>query len=62
MSTDADELMAAGAATLSLSVPARYMHSPFEVVRGADMEAAASLVVALARRLGEAVRPGWSVP
>jgi len=62
MSTDADEFMAAGAATLSLSVPLRYMHSPFEVVRGADMEAAAGLVAALARRLGEAVHPGWSVP
>jgi putative aminopeptidase FrvX len=62
MSTDADELMAAGAATLSLSVPLRYMHSPFEVVRGSDMEAAASLIAALARRLGEAIHPGWSVP
>ena len=55
MSTDADELMAAGsAATLSLSLPVRYMHSPFEVAHGDDLEAAARLVAALARRVGEA--------
>jgi putative aminopeptidase FrvX len=53
MATDADELMAApGAATLSLSLPVRYMHSPFEVARLSDLEAAARLVAALARRLG----------
>jgi endoglucanase len=63
MSTDADELMAAGvAATLSLSVPMRYMHSPFEAVRGDDLEAAAVLVAALARRLGEVWQPGLLVP
>jgi putative aminopeptidase FrvX len=63
MSTDADELMAAGvAATLSLSVPMRYMHSPFEVVRGDDLEATAVLVAALARRLGEVWQPGLLVP
>lgn len=57
-STDADELMAtAGAATLSLSIPLRYMHSPFEVVRGSDMEAAATLLAALARRIGEESSP-----
>ncbi|HEY5386752.1 MAG TPA: M42 family peptidase [Thermoleophilia bacterium] len=55
MSTDADELMAAGtAATLSLSFPVRYMHSPFEVAHGGDLEAVAHLVAALARRVGEA--------
>ena len=54
MSTDADELMAAGAtATLSLSLPVRYMHSPFEVAHGDDLEAAARLIVALAWRVGE---------
>lgn len=62
MSTDADELMAAGAATLSLSVPLRYMHSPFEVVRGIDMEAAARLLAALARRVGDVFEPGRFVP
>jgi putative aminopeptidase FrvX len=30
----------------------RYMHSPFEVVRGDDMEATVSLIVALAKELG----------
>lgn len=51
--TDADELMAGGAAaTLSLSLPVRYMHSPFEVAHLDDLEAAARLVAALARRLG----------
>jgi len=52
-STDADELMATGAATLSLSLPIRYMHSPFEVAHTADLEAAARLVAALTRRVGE---------
>jgi len=52
-STDADELMATGAATLSLSIPVRYMHSPFEVAHTDDLEAAARLVAALARRAGE---------
>jgi putative aminopeptidase FrvX len=53
MYTDADELMASGtAATLSLSLPVRYMHSPFEVAHLDDLEAAAQLVAALARRLG----------
>jgi len=48
MSTDADELMAAGcAATLSLGLPMRYMHAPFEVLRGADVEAAVALIVGL---------------
>ena len=54
MSNDADELMAAGsAATLSLSLPVRYMHSPFEVAHGDDLEGAARLIAALARRVGE---------
>jgi endoglucanase len=49
--TDADELMAAeGAATLTLGLPMRYMHSPFEVACIDDLEAAARLVAALARR------------
>ncbi len=53
--TDADELMAAGAgATLSVGLPLRYMHSPFEVACVDDLEAAARLVAALARRIGEA--------
>ena len=52
MMTDADKLMGAGAAaTLSLCIPMRYMHGPFEVVRGDDMEATASLIAALTREL-----------
>ncbi len=31
----------------------RYMHSPFEVAHSDDLEAAALLVAALARRAGE---------
>ena len=62
-STDADELMAAGtAATLSLSLPVRYMHSPFEVAHLDDLEAAAVLVAALARRLGEPGEPVSFIP
>ena len=53
--TDADELMAAGtAATLTIGLPLRYMHSPSEVTDLADLDAAACLVAALARRIGEA--------
>ena len=52
--TDADELMAAGtAATLTVGLPMRYMHSPFEVAAVADLEATARLVAALARRAGD---------
>jgi endoglucanase len=54
--TDADELMAAeGAATLTIGLPMRYMHSPFEVASVDDLEAAARLVAALARCAGEEV-------
>jgi putative aminopeptidase FrvX len=56
--TDADELMAAeGAATLTVGLPMRYMHSPYEVAHLDDLEATARLVAALARRAGE-VAPG----
>jgi len=52
--TDADELMAAeGAATLTIGLPMRYMHSPYEVAHLDDLEATARLVAALARRAGE---------
>jgi endoglucanase len=51
--TDADELMATGAATLTVGLPMRYMHSPFEVAHLDDLEATARLVAALARRVGE---------
>jgi endoglucanase len=52
--TDADELMAAGTgATLTVGLPMRYMHSPFEVAHAGDFETAALLVAALARRIGE---------
>lgn len=52
--TDADELMAAGAAaTLTVGLPMRYMHSPFEVAHAGDLETTARLVAALARRIGE---------
>jgi endoglucanase len=62
-STDADELMAAGSgATLSLSLAMRYMHSPFEVAHGDDLEAASRLVAALARRVGEAWTADSFVP
>ena len=52
--TDADELMAAGrAATLSIGIPMRYMHSPYEVVNIDDIEATAELVAAIARDLAD---------
>jgi putative aminopeptidase FrvX len=61
--TDADELMvAASAATMLVSVPVRYMHSPAEVVQGDDIEATARLLAALCRRLAEDYRPGMFAP
>jgi putative aminopeptidase FrvX len=61
--TDADELMAAGtAATLSLGLPMRYMHSPFEVAAPEDFEGAATLIAALTRRIGEVWKPDFFVP
>jgi putative aminopeptidase FrvX len=60
--TDTDELQVRpDVANLNLGVPMRYMHSPFEVVQGKDVEWTAQLVAALARRLGEVFRPGYFV-
>lgn len=60
--TDTDELQVwPDVANLNLGVPMRYMHSPFEVVRGKDAEWTAQLVAALARRLGEVYEPGYFV-
>lgn len=53
-STDAEEFMASGqAAVLSIGIPLRNMHSAQEVIQPSDAEAAAVLVAALARRLGD---------
>ena len=51
--TDADaiHLSRAGIPTALVSVPCRYMHSPVEMVSLADVEAAARLIAAFARRL-----------
>jgi putative aminopeptidase FrvX len=51
--TDADaiHLTRAGVPTGVVSIPLRYMHSPVEMVHFADVEAAARLVAAFARRL-----------
>jgi putative aminopeptidase FrvX len=51
--TDADaiHLSRAGIPTGLVSVPCRYMHSPVEMVSMADVEAAARLIAAFARRL-----------
>ena len=56
-STDAEEFMASGqTVTLSLSIPVRNMHSPFEVMQPDDAEAGALLAAAITRRVAE----GWS--
>ncbi|HJW75351.1 MAG TPA: M20/M25/M40 family metallo-hydrolase [Thermoleophilia bacterium] len=61
--TDADELMvAASAATMLVSVPVRYMHSPAEVVHGDDVEATARLLAALCRRIASDFEPGIFAP
>jgi putative aminopeptidase FrvX len=51
--TDADaiHLSRSGVPTGLVSVPCRYMHSPVEMVSLADIEAAAKLLAAFARRL-----------
>jgi putative aminopeptidase FrvX len=51
--TDADaiHLSRAGIPTGLVSVPCRYMHSPVEMVSVADVDAAARLIAAFARRL-----------
>ncbi|HUA03373.1 MAG TPA: M20/M25/M40 family metallo-hydrolase [Solirubrobacteraceae bacterium] len=51
--TDADaiHLSRAGVATGLVSIPSRYMHSPIEMVSLADVDAAARLIAAFARRL-----------
>ena len=56
--TDADaiHLSRAGVPTGLVSVPSRYMHSPVEMVSLADIDAAARLIAAFARRL----EPGTS--
>lgn len=56
--TDADaiHLSRAGVPTGLVSVPSRYMHSPVEMVQVEDLDAAAKLIAAFARRL----QPGMS--
>ena len=51
--TDADavHLSRAGVPTGLVSIPCRYMHSPIEMVSVADIDAAARLIAAFARRL-----------
>lgn len=62
--TDMEVMQAAGkgVAGLNIGLPARYMHSPHEVARLDDLEAAALLLAALARRLGEVYEPGYFTP
>jgi endoglucanase len=62
--TDNEWLQAAGGGTaaLNLGVPVRYMHSPHEVADLDDLEAAARLIAAVARRLGEVFEPGFFTP
>jgi len=61
--TDAAELAAAGeAASLALSIPMRYVHSSAEVADASDIEATATLIAALTRRLGEEFEPGMFLP
>ena len=53
--TDADgiHLVRTGVPTGLVSVPNRYMHSPNEVVSTSDLDAAANLLAAFVRGLGE---------
>jgi endoglucanase len=51
--TDADAIhfSRSGVATGLVSIPCRYMHSPVEMVSVADVDGAARLIAAFARRL-----------
>jgi len=62
--TDNEWLQTAGGGTaaLNLGVPVRYMHSPHEVADLDDLEAAARLLAAVARRVGEVFEPGYFTP
>jgi endoglucanase len=62
--TDNDELQAAGGGTAAVNIglPMRYMHSPHEVASLADLEAAARLVAAVTRRLGDVAGPDYFTP
>ncbi|MEE4275919.1 MAG: M42 family peptidase [Thermoleophilia bacterium] len=61
--TDAEELMASvQTATLSFSLPVRYMHSALEVMDPDDAEAGALLAAALTRRLAQDWTPQRFVP
>jgi putative aminopeptidase FrvX len=62
--TDSEYLQTAGVGTAALNIglPMRYMHSPHEVAQLDDLEAAARLVAAVARRLGEVFEPGIFTP
>ncbi len=62
--TDNEWLQTAGGGTaaLNLGMPVRYMHSPHEVADLDDLEAAARLIAAVARRLGEVYEPGFFTP
>jgi endoglucanase len=58
--TDADELQGwPNSANLNIGIPLRYMHSPFEVCSGSDLEATANLLAALVRRVGDEFSPGY---
>jgi endoglucanase len=52
----------AGAAALNLGIPVRYMHSPHEVAHLDDLEAAARLIAAAVRHLGESFAAGSFTP
>jgi tetrahedral aminopeptidase len=62
--TDNELLQTAGggAAALNLGIPVRYMHSPHEVAHLDDLEAAARLIAAAVRRLGESFAAGSFTP
>ena len=62
--TDSEYLQTAGggAAAINVGLPVRYMHSPHEVAHLDDLEAAAHLVAAVARRAGEVFEPGYFTP
>jgi putative aminopeptidase FrvX len=62
--TDNEWLQTAGGGTAAINVglPVRYMHSPHEVAHLDDLESAAQLVAAVARRVGEVFKPGYFTP
>ncbi len=51
--TDASVMQLSGTATLNVSIPCRYIHSPIEICHKADVESAVNLLIATIESIGK---------